>query len=229
MPLQGSELEEFLEKQRLAKEKAAAKKAADERRQRILEADEGESDDDDDSDSDSDDENEVERALEEDEDSIDHEHPPQRTKERKRRGGKHKDIDGAGWGDIDIEGDDGVTRNIISYDIYLKGHVSKTTSFFKSADGQTQRFRMFPYVEKRRRVDEYGEVLDVGMWLRKGKALEEDAQNDNMQELKRVNAEEEAKVGNSTPACHRVSLTEVSRKRRKSHLRNSLPRKSKYS
>lgn len=228
MPLQGSELEEFLEKERLAKEKAAARKAADERRQRILEADEGESDDDDDSDSDSDDENEVERALDDDEGSADHEHSPQRTKERKRRGGKHKDIDGAGWGDIDIEGDDGVTRNIISYDIYLKGHVSKTTSFFKSADGQTQRFRMFPYVEKRRRVDEYGEVLDVGMWLRKGKALEEDTQDDDMKEMKRLNAEEEAKVRNSTASCHQASLTKTYRKRLKNLLRNSLPRKSKY-
>ena len=187
-------MEEFLEKERLAKEKAAAKKAAEERRQRILEADEGDSDDEDDSDSDSDDENEVERTLNGDNGSGENdEQSPQTNKERKRRSGKHKDTDGADW-DMDFEGDDGVTKSMLSYDIYLKGHVAKTTSFFKSAEGHTQRFRMFPYVEKRRRVDEYGEVLDVGMWLRKGKALEEDAQDEDMKELKRLKAEEEAKV-----------------------------------
>lgn len=121
------------------------------------------------------------------------EQSPQTNKERKRRSGKHKDPDGADW-DMDFEGDDGVTKSMLSYDIYLKGHVAKTTSFFKSAEGHTQRFRMFPYVEKRRRVDEYGEVLDVGMWLRRGKALEEDAQDEDMKELKRLKAEEEAKV-----------------------------------
>ena len=35
---------------------------------------------------------------------------------------------------------------------------------------------MFPYIEKKRKVDDYGEVLDVGMWVRRGKILEE---NDN--------------------------------------------------
>ena len=53
---------------------------------------------------------------------------------------------------------------------------------------------MFPYVEKKRRVDEYGETLDVGMWLRKGKALEEDAESEEVKEAKRRKAEEETKV-----------------------------------
>ena len=57
VPLQGAELEEYLEKERVKKEKETAKKAAEERRKRILEADEGESEDEE-SDSDSDDENE---------------------------------------------------------------------------------------------------------------------------------------------------------------------------
>ena len=39
VPLQGAELEEYLARERAAKEKEAAKKAAEDRRQRILEAD----------------------------------------------------------------------------------------------------------------------------------------------------------------------------------------------
>ena len=50
MPLQGAELEEFLAKERAAKEKEAAKKAAEDRRQRILEADAEDTDDEDDTD-----------------------------------------------------------------------------------------------------------------------------------------------------------------------------------
>ena len=69
VPLQGEELEEYLAKERAAREKAAAQQAALARTQRMLEADEAESESDDDSDesaSDSDEENEVERTLGED-------------------------------------------------------------------------------------------------------------------------------------------------------------------
>jgi len=54
---------------------------------------------------------------------------------------------------------------------------------------------MFPYVEKKRRVDSYGETVDVGMWLRKGKALEEDAETEEARVSKRSRlAADEAKV-----------------------------------
>ena len=90
--------------------------------------------------------------------------------------------------------DDGVSKQMLSYDIYLKGNVSKATSFFKSADGQSQqRFRMFPYIEKKRRIDDYGELIDVEMWMRKGKALEEHAEKEEMSEMK-TKIEEEEKV-----------------------------------
>jgi len=84
------------------------------------------------------------------------------------------------------------TKQLLSFDIYLKGNVSRTTSFFKSTGKETQRFRMFPYVEKKRKVDEYGEVIDIGMWLRRGKIMEEEAEGDEEKERKRK--EEEAKV-----------------------------------
>lgn len=190
VPLQGSELEEYLARERAAQEKEAAKKAAEERRQRILEADADDTDDDSDSDDDSDDENEVELALAYQTDGG--EEKTSKPSGGKRRGAKRRDVDDAGWsGALD---DDGLSKQMISYDIYLKGNVSKATSFFKSADGHSQRFRMFPYIEKKRKIDDYGELIDVEMWLRKGKALEEHGETEEMKEMKRVNAEEEEKV-----------------------------------
>lgn len=189
VPLQGEELEEFLAKERAAREKEAAQQAALARTQRMLEADEADSESDSDSDSDSDEENEVERSLGDDFMDTAEEGKRRPNGRAKRKRGELGPADGADWGE---EADEGVTR--ISFDIYLKGNVAKATSFFKSAESQMQRFRMFPYVEKKRRVDEYGETVDVGMWLRKGKALEEDTESDEVKEAKRRREEEEAKV-----------------------------------
>ena len=151
------------------------------RNQRMLEADEDESD----SDSDSDDEDEGEQVLGEDVMDV--------GKELVSKRGKG---DKSGDGDWGMDGDEGLTKHLLSFDIYIKGNVSKATSFFKTAGGQTQRFRMFPFIEKKRRVDEYGETIDVGMWLRKGKVLEEDAESDEMKEARKVQqADDDAKVG----------------------------------
>ena len=152
------------------REKAAVAQAALVRNQQLLEADEGA--DSSDSDSDAADEEDVERALGLDADAA-------RT-------------DGADWGrGMDAE-DSG--RQMLSFDIYLKGNVSRAVSFFKSAGKENQRFRMFPYVEKKRRVDEYGEVIDVAMWVRRGQIMEEEADDEEAKERKRQ--EEEAKVSN---------------------------------
>ncbi|KAH9938343.1 cleavage and polyadenylation specificity factor subunit [Fomitopsis serialis] len=196
VPLQGAELEEYLAKERAVQEKEAAQKAAQARAQRILEADEGEDDTDEDSEAESDDEeNEVEEALDDELMDTDDGAPPQappngRMKRKSQKGGTGE---GKDW--IDDVGDELAQK--LSFDIYLKGNVSKATSFFKS-EGQTQRFRMFPYVEKKRRVDEYGETVDVGMWLRKGKVLEEDAESEEVKEMRR-RAEEEAKKAPTEP------------------------------
>lgn len=173
------------------REKEAAQQAALARTQRLLEADEADSESDSDSNSESDDdeENEVERSLGDDYMDTAEEGKQVRPNGRaKRKRDQNGGVDGTDWGNDD----EGVAR--ISFDIYLKGNVAKATSFFKSAEGQTQRFRMFPYVEKKRRVDEYGETVDVGMWLRKGKALEEDAESEETKEARRRKEEEEAKV-----------------------------------
>lgn len=196
VPLQGAELEAYLAKERAAKEKEAAHQAAIVRNQRVLEADEDESDEESDSDSE---EEEVERALDDDDDEMegsDHSVRPGRRR-------KHdKTEDNADWGG---DMDDGLTKTLLSFDIYLKGNVSKSMSFFKSADGPTHRFRMFPYVEKKRRVDEYGETIDVGMWLRKGKVFEDDAETEEVKEAKRKQAEEEDKNAVREPPSKFVS------------------------
>lgn len=205
VPLQGTELEAFLQKERAAKEKEAAQKAAQARTQRMLEADEGEEDSDTDSDADSDEENEVERTLggELMDTKEDHASPePNVIGRGKRKRDKDGMADGADWV-LGLDADEGQIRTL-SFDIYLKGNVSRATSFFKSAEGQTQRFRMFPYVEKKRRVDEYGETIDVGMWLRKGKVLEEDAESEEVKMMKRK--EEEAKVWILSPRSFRSVL-----------------------
>ncbi|KAG6833930.1 hypothetical protein H0H87_007941 [Tephrocybe sp. NHM501043] len=184
VPLQGAELEAHQEKERAAKEKEAAHQAAITRNQRMLEADEDDSESDSDSDSDAD-EDEVRQALEGDLMDTNGDGGEERVRRKADKGGG--DVD---WG---IDGDEGLTKQL-SYDIYIKGNVSKSTSFFKSAGGHTTRFRMFPYVEKKRRVDKYGETIDVGMWLRKGKVLEEDAETDEAKSYRlRSLAEEDAR------------------------------------
>ncbi|KAJ7490395.1 beta-lactamase-like protein [Mycena galericulata] len=198
VPLQGAELEAHLQKERAAKEKEAAHQAQLARSQRMLEADEDESDSD--SDSDAEDEDEVRQALEDepiDTDGV--------GAGKKRKADKA--LDGADWG---LDGDEGLTKQLLSFDIYLKGNVSKATSFFKNVGGQTQRFRMFPYVEKKRRVDEYGETVDVAMWLRKGRVFEEEAETDETKDFKRrKQAEEESKATQEPPSKFVASTVEV--------------------
>ncbi|PFH51359.1 hypothetical protein AMATHDRAFT_74923 [Amanita thiersii Skay4041] len=207
VPLQGAELEAYLQKERAVKEKEAAHQAALARNQRMLEADEDESDSD--SDSDADEEDEVRQALGEisGEAEID-DVMDGGSGVVGRRKKADKGLDGADWG---LDGDEGLTKQLLSYDIYLKGNVSKSTSFFKSAGIQTQRFRMFPYVEKKRRVDEYGETIDVGMWLRKGKAFEEEAGDVELKDQKlRLQAEEESKKAvRELPSKYVSSIVDV--------------------
>lgn len=192
VPLQGVELEEFLQKERAEKEKEAAQKAITARNQRMFEADEDGDDSDSDNSSDSDEENEVERELGGDAMDISEEASPEGVVSGRKKGGG---AGGAGddWGGLDAA-DDGLSKHL-SFDIYLKGNVSRATSFFKSADGQTQRFRMFPYIEKKRRVDEYGETIDVGMWLRTSKAFEVTESEESKDKKREI--EDEKKVSPS--------------------------------
>jgi cleavage and polyadenylation specificity factor subunit 2 len=184
VPLSGIELELYQLKEKAAREKEAAQQAAMARSQMVLEADEGDSESDEDSEADEEDEVEhaVGEAMDTGVDGL-----VESTNGKKRKA--DKGLEGTDW----LDGDEGLTKQILSFDIFLKGNVSKATSFFKSV-GQGPRFRMFPYVEKKRKVDDYGEIIDVGMWLRKGKALEEEAESEEVKDYKRKAAEEESKV-----------------------------------
>lgn len=193
MPLQGTELEEYVQNERLAKEKAAAEEAALARTQPMLEADEGESESED-----SEDEEAVEDALSGEamdiNDTGNDGMPNYGESGTGRRRGK-KDNDVADWG---FETEDGGMKQMLSYDIYLKGNVSKASTFFKADGSQQQKFRMFPYIERRRRIDSYGEVVDVGMWLRKGKIFEEQAETNEAKEAKKQEEETIEKVSRVT-------------------------------
>jgi cleavage and polyadenylation specificity factor subunit 2 len=177
VPLQGTELEIFLEKERFAKEKEVSQQAVTAQTdQRMLEADE----DDDDTDSEEEEEqDEVERALGGNMLDLDSDLRGPAVSSRGARKKANRDAD-ADW---DVDADEGLSKTMLSFDIYLKGNASRATSFFRSADGRGERFRMFPHVEKKRRVDEYGETVDVGMWLRKGKVLEEADKDDKTEEI----------------------------------------------
>ena len=102
-----------------------------------------------------------------------------------------KDCDLVDWG---FETEDGSVKQMLSYDSYLKWNVLKSNTFFKANRVQQQKFRMFPYIECRRRIDSYGEVLDVGTWLRKGKILEEGAESDMTKDTKKQKEEENTKM-----------------------------------
>ena len=54
-------------------------------------------------------------------------------------------------------------------------------------------------MERENRVGSYGEVLDVGMWLRKGKLFEEEAENEQEKSAKKKEEEEEANVCYPSP------------------------------
>ncbi|KIM25567.1 hypothetical protein M408DRAFT_74190 [Serendipita vermifera MAFF 305830] len=164
--LQGEELEKFREKEAQTKEKIAAEKAAAARKQQMRE-EEAESSDS--GSGDSDDSGSDEEA----------------TNEMKN------EIDGVNWTALEQE-DAGL--KLQSFDIYVKGHQTKTSNFFKTNDAGAPRFRMFPFVEKKRRFDDFGEIIDVSSWLRKGKMLDQNAESDEAKAARLKKTEDEKKI-----------------------------------
>jgi cleavage and polyadenylation specificity factor subunit 2 len=86
------------------------------------------------------------------------------------------------------------TLKQMSFDIYVKGQQTKTPNFFKAHDTGPPRFRMFPFVEKRRRFDDFGEIIDVSAWLRKGRVLDQVAESDEATVARLQKAEQQKKV-----------------------------------
>lgn len=144
--LSGAELEAHLLAEAEAAELAAKHQAVLERSRRMLHAD-GDSDD---SDSDAD-----EEEVEEEEDGA----APEAV--RRRTGGF---TGGAGAWDEFLDESTLIGRaGGQSFDIYVKGEYGVR----RVMEG-LPRYRMFPVVERKRRVDAYGEAIDVEGWLRRG-------------------------------------------------------------
>ncbi|GAA5860663.1 hypothetical protein JCM3774_006244 [Rhodotorula dairenensis] len=155
--LEGEELEAHLAAEAEAAELLAKQQAALERSRRMMQ---DTADADSDSDSDSDGEGEGEAADAAQEAAADEEQKigPAR---RRRIGGF---TGGAGAWDEFLDADTlAGSAGGQSFDIYVRGSYG-----VRSATGGLTRFRMFPVVERKRRVDAYGEAIDVEGWLKRG-------------------------------------------------------------
>lgn len=129
----------------------------------MLEEEESEDEDVSDSDDDSD------SSVEEDVDMAD-------TRRSRRAVGDEGD-----W--VTMEQDEGGLKQQ-TFDTYVKGNITKTSMFFKTSEAAAPRYRMFPYVERKRRIDDFGEIVDVSAWLRKGKIFDANAESEEMKALK---------------------------------------------
>lgn len=152
--LAGEELEAHLETERQVADREAKHQEALDRSRRMMQADA-------DSDSDSDD------SGDEDEGPQEMEVIEPGSGVRRRTGGF---AGGAGAWDEFLDPSNVGGAGGQSFDVYVKGAFSKRAV----VDGREtlQRYRMFPVIERKRRVDAYGEAIDVEGWLKRG--VEED-------------------------------------------------------
>lgn len=105
---------------------------------------------------------------------------------------------------------DGEDRGMqMSFDIFVKGQQMRVG---RGQAGEMSRFRMFPFNERRgRKIDAYGEGLDIGQWVRKGREIEEEGETEEVREAKRKKMEEEekAKVAPEPPSKFVSGMREV--------------------
>ncbi|GAA5902829.1 cleavage polyadenylation factor subunit CFT2 [Sporobolomyces salmoneus] len=172
--LEGDELEAHLTAEREAADLIVKQQAALERSRRMMHTDGDASDSESDA---SDAEEDVAEEM-----AVDELAPI-----RRRTGGF---TGGAGaWDEfLDEEALAGQARGQ-SFDIYVKGEYGVR----KLTEGNgLPRYRMFPVVERKRRVDAYGEAIDVEGWLRRG--VDEDPLTQRAKQVlgKRMRDEEEA-------------------------------------
>ncbi|GAA5937690.1 cleavage polyadenylation factor subunit CFT2 [Sporobolomyces koalae] len=179
--LEGEELEAHLEAERQAADLLAKQQAALERSRRMMHtAGDGSDSDSDASGPEDEEEEEAGVAAEE----MVGEQPV--VPIRRRTGGF---TGGAGaWDEfLDEDALAGQARGQ-SFDIYVKGEYG-VRKLHES--NNLPRFRMFPVVERKRRVDAYGEAIDVEGWLRRG--VDEDPLSQGARQVlgKRTRQEEE--------------------------------------
>ncbi|GAA6017157.1 hypothetical protein JCM10207_002555 [Rhodosporidiobolus poonsookiae] len=209
--LAGDELEAYLAAEREAADLLAKQQAALERSRRMLNAGDGDASD---SDSDADDGDEAEAeadAAEEAENTV--AAPARRRRLGAFTGGagawdEFLDADamagqapGAGFGGGAGPGAGGAgARGAQSFDIYVRGGYGVRPGAGTGRDA-LPRYRMFPVVERKRRVDAYGEQIDVDGWLRRGmEGEEEEAKKEGvLGKREREEEDEEKKVVEEEP------------------------------
>jgi len=187
VPLEGAELEEYLAQERAAREREAVAQSAIARSQRMLEADEG---GDDESDS-SDEEDAAEGSADPNSMTIDEPSGAaldwsmldnaEDTQARAQqvsfdiylRGNTVARTTTSFFKSGAVEASSSAEGGVVA-DADAEAEASAAESSQAPGEGLT-RYRMFPLVERRKRVDAYGETLDVGTWMRKSRALEEEA------------------------------------------------------
>lgn len=178
MALSGEELDSYRsaqeEARQLVRDEATKARAMQARSRRRIEADEG---DESDSDSDSEDEDGTGNGGA---GALGEFAEPGGSMMRKRKHQVAFDEEEVGQSNANQLSD----KNV-SFDIYLKGNASRATSFFGKSGGlgnqhgAGSRFRMFPFFERRKRIDAFGEVIDVSRW--KAKRGEMDADGDGVE------------------------------------------------
>ena len=165
--LEGEELEAHLAAEAEAAEMIAKQQAALDRSRRMMQEN---ADGDSDSDSDSDGEAEAADAAQESAAAAaDEEQKAISPAARRRRIGGFTGGAGA-WDEfLDAETLAGSAGGQ-SFDIYVRGSygVRSGAGAGAGAGGGLTRFRMYPVVERKRRVDAYGEQIDVEGWLKRG-------------------------------------------------------------
>lgn len=152
--LAGAELEAYQEAERVAAEDEAKRQAMLDRTRRNMHADDG-----DESDSDEDEDDAANGPATPDEfDGV-----GSAALVPRRVGGF---TGGAGAWDEFLDSPQGGQAKAQSFDMYVKGSYAQRGG--QALGNELARYRMFPVVERKRRVDAYGEAIDVQGWLKRG-------------------------------------------------------------
>ena len=221
--LSGEELMTYLEDQRINREKEQKAKAMAERNRRMMEADDANASSESDSSDESDEERDDARAIDADEAGegtgigpasfAEPGSGPAMRSGRKgiARYGLEGGMASTGGGAWDEFLDDTKSGNIGGFDIYVRQQSTTTgvhgNNIHSSSMANQTRYKMFPFFERRRKVDGYGEAIDIEGWKTRGKPPEEveavlNASEDVLGKRKRAEEDEKVKFLNSKYAQH---------------------------
>lgn len=92
-------------------------------------------------------------------------------------------------------------RHEVSFDIFLRGMAGRAPGHGApeyDAYGAGVHYRMFPFVERKRKVDTYGEAIDTGKWLSRRRRLETE-QEDQLDPTRHAPRDEHLRVAQPEP------------------------------